>query len=366
MNKQQQFTASLSSEIAAGDPPDEIMIVPAGRIPTRPHDGRDAFVNDDPDGVLRRTRELSLDIPVDYDHQIQNSKHLGGTAIAAGWIHRLFVRNGEIWGRVTWTDKAAAHIRTREYRYLSPVFQHDSERRITRILSVSLINDPALFMNALASAEISKENLNTEKNQVNDKNQVNEFIGKMKSLFKLAKEAKHEDVLSAAEAALALADERTALVEALGLKADAGISDAKTAIASALESAGENSGSGDADPAQYVPRSEFEALARSMKQLQDSGLEASASAAVDSAIAEGRITPASRDHFMAMAKTDPEGFAALAATLPVILSPHKIVNPGTPSDPEAPLTQDEKAICAATGISETDYIASRRKLADAA
>jgi hypothetical protein len=53
---------------------------------------------------------------------------VGGTAKAAGWIKELQVRDDGIFGRVEWTEAAAAAIKAGEYRYLSPVFFHDQSR----------------------------------------------------------------------------------------------------------------------------------------------------------------------------------------------------------------------------------------------
>ncbi len=42
---------------------------------------------------------------------------------AAGWIEELTWEDGKgIMARVAWTDKAAAHLAAREYKYFSPVF----------------------------------------------------------------------------------------------------------------------------------------------------------------------------------------------------------------------------------------------------
>lgn len=42
------------------------------------------------------------------------------------------MRDGAIWGRVEWTERAAAAIRAREYRFLSPSFGFDKPRSRSR------------------------------------------------------------------------------------------------------------------------------------------------------------------------------------------------------------------------------------------
>jgi phage I-like protein len=57
-------------------------------------------------------------------------------------------------------------IRSREYRYLSPVFQHIGDGRITRILRAALTNNPNLELTALAAAEGTDMDLQTELRQL--------------------------------------------------------------------------------------------------------------------------------------------------------------------------------------------------------
>lgn len=45
---------------------------------------------------------------------------------------------GGIRGRIKWADRAAAMIKAREYRYLSPVLMRLKDRRVTRIAGAGL------------------------------------------------------------------------------------------------------------------------------------------------------------------------------------------------------------------------------------
>ena len=60
----------------------------------------------------------SLDIVIDYEHQTLS----GEIAPAAGWIKELFIKDGALYGRVSWTVKAKEFIKNGEYKYLSPVY----------------------------------------------------------------------------------------------------------------------------------------------------------------------------------------------------------------------------------------------------
>lgn len=80
------------------------------------------------------------DLVIDYEHQTLS----GGEAPAAGWIKEMQARPDGLWARVDWTDKAAAYITNREYRYFSPVLTLDEERRPTALLNAGLTNFPAI------------------------------------------------------------------------------------------------------------------------------------------------------------------------------------------------------------------------------
>lgn len=146
-----ELKATLAVAIAAAATlPADILILPAGEIPTRPHDGRAPWRNSNPEAVVTASADLRSDLPINYDHE---GARTGRAAPAAGWIKRLFVRDGAIWGSVEWTARAARMLAEREYRFVSAEFMYTPDTRIvTRIIGAALTNDPALFMPAIASA----------------------------------------------------------------------------------------------------------------------------------------------------------------------------------------------------------------------
>ena len=145
---------ALAGSGEASKAPSQILLMPAGEVRTRPHDGRAPWVNRDADAVVEATRALKAPIAIDYEHQSQRSARNGKPAPAAGWIVGTFVRDGAVWGNVEWTEKARAHIEAREYRFISPTFNHTRDtREVTRLTGAALVNDPALYMDAIAAAE---------------------------------------------------------------------------------------------------------------------------------------------------------------------------------------------------------------------
>ena len=377
--KKGESRAATAAELPAGtDAPREILLLPAGDIPTRPHDSRAPWRNPDADAVVAATRELGQDIAIDYEHQTQRSETNGQPAPAAGWIRRVFERAGAVWGEVEWTDRAKAMIEAKEYRFVSPTFIYDkATRTIARIVGAALTNDPAFYMRALASTQ----------NPDDEQEEIEMDLEKLRKALGLAATATEAEILQAAEtaaagatalvavaAALALAKDtaadsvaaavtamvksRKAIAKAAGLAEDASAEDVETAVATARASAGTAS-----DPAAFVPRAEFDALKERLTTLETEGAAASATAVVDQAIKGGKVTPASRDWALGYAKKDPEGFAAFVKDAPKILSSGRVAPAGKPGEGGDTLTEEERAVCRATGVSEKDFIESRKALA---
>jgi len=87
------------------------------------------------------------DFPVDYGHAMVDPTPVdpAQAGIAAGWFTPR-LRDGELWAtEVRWTKRAAAYIAAKEYRYISPFFEVDEDRRILRFINVALTNIPATY-----------------------------------------------------------------------------------------------------------------------------------------------------------------------------------------------------------------------------
>jgi phage I-like protein len=130
-----------------------IHLMPSGEFSGR--DGRGPWAMHNADAVIAASAAFAgkKPIPVDYDHQIDMATKNGHPAPAAGWIKQLQARADGLWGLVEWTAKASAHLDAKEYRYLSPVFNHTPSGEVTRVLRAALTNNPALELTALASAQ---------------------------------------------------------------------------------------------------------------------------------------------------------------------------------------------------------------------
>ena len=133
-------------------PPDWIQLLPAGPAITG-SDGR-SWTLPDPAALLTEFTARNKPLVVDWEHASEHRALQGLDAPAAGWIDRLEIRDGAIWGHVEWTPKAAQQIAAKEYRFLSPVFTYQkSDSRIVALVSAGLTNQPNLNLTALNREE---------------------------------------------------------------------------------------------------------------------------------------------------------------------------------------------------------------------
>jgi len=83
-------------------------------------------------------------LPIDFDHGMLAAVKTPETSVAAGWFTPAIVDNKLMALNVEWTERAAAMLRGREFRFLSPAFNYDRKTgQITQLLNVALTNLPA-------------------------------------------------------------------------------------------------------------------------------------------------------------------------------------------------------------------------------
>lgn len=137
-----------------GSVPEWLELIPAGPI-VQGVDGRAwTFGPDEVRQVLAEFAAHLGEVVADWEHASEHKAPKGEEAPAAGWVKELEERDGALWGRVEWTDRAANQIAAREYRYISPVFLYtvDEQRRIQRLTSIGLTNRPNFALTALNQA----------------------------------------------------------------------------------------------------------------------------------------------------------------------------------------------------------------------
>lgn len=139
----------LLSQDASGAPavpPKEFRIFPAGAVES--HKGTFQFTEASATKVMARAEKYGNDFSIDYQHGMFNilSADPSESAKAAGWF-KPEVRNGELWATdVSWTPKAAQMLSNREYRYISPAFDHNPDSgEVAMLRNVALTNIPAIY-----------------------------------------------------------------------------------------------------------------------------------------------------------------------------------------------------------------------------
>lgn len=301
--------------------PDRLPLIPAGpRVQGR--DGRawlfDALAAE---AVLAEFAGNGAQLPIDWEHATQHRAPKGGKAPAAAWITSLDVVDGQLVGQVDWTPRGRDSIQSREYRYLSPVFDYDPESgRILRLVSAGLVNKPNLHLPAL--------------NQEQDP-------------MKLS----------------------AALAAALGLSVDSTDDQAVAAIDRLKAAANQQQPQLD----RYVPRADYDALVTratnaeaTLAARDKADHQAKVETAINAALKDGKITPATVDYHRASCADAAglERFTAFCAAAPVIAGESMVDASKKPPSTTA-LNADEREVCRLTGIDPDSYLKSKQALAAA-
>lgn len=314
----QRITATNAAEIPEGfaitalnfewpepgrdnDPPEWIQLLPEGeRIEGR--DGR-AWLNDRPAEIVGAFTADGRDVVIDWEHATELKAPQGEPAPAAGWIREQELRNGAPWGRVEWTPRGRESILNREYRYYSPVLLYEKQTgRIVAIRSLGLTNKPNLHLAALNHEHFGKEDVVMWK----------QLLIKL-GLPETATEAEALNALGKIQADLATAQNNEQKI--------------KGDLAVALNQAQNPS------LERFVPRADYDAaVARSAnaeKTLADqkkTETETAINTEVEAAIKMGKVTPASKEFYLATCRQEGglERFRAFVAAAPVIVGPSKL------------------------------------------
>lgn len=328
--------------------PEWIQIMPAGEFSGR--DGRGPWRLDNAEGVvaISMAQAPSTGLPVDYEHQTEYAPINGQPAPASGWIPELQARPDGIWARVDWTERAAAHVTAREYRSVSPVFLHGKDGEVRLIQSVALTNLPNLNLKSLARMDQKEGSM--------------PLIKTLASMVKLPAETAEADVEKAVSAALIERDSLKALHSQLSALFGAEDSAELIKTAQSIKLRADTP-----DPTKFMPVSAYEAMHKEFASLKAASIEAEAERLLAKARAEGKIIPATEEHFKALARSDPKGFEQLMGVLPDLRpGAGGAGTPGTAAPPAADgtrvgaLTDSEKAMCRAMGVSEESYIKAQK------
>ena len=333
----EQSASALCRELMwdSGEAPEWIQLMPIGPAV----DGRDgrSWTMSDPEAVVRDT---TLPMVLDWEHSTEIKAPKGDEAPAAAWLVELDVvreesagRSPGIWGRVDWTPRGASSVRSREYRFVSPVFQHTKgANEVLRLLNAALTNRPNLDLTALNGREERPPATPSEEANVMNPKQ----LAALCAVLGIAADSSAEVIIETATNARATPANIT--VEALGTMVPV------TDLTAALNRA--------------------QAAEGKLAALETAAHKANVEAALNAAQTAGKVSPASRSHYEAMCSDAAglERFIALAATLPALGAEQVARKIETdPATAANTLSAEEKEAAKALNVSEAVYLAARNQ-----
>ena len=302
--------------------PKRIQILPAGRE-INGVDGR-KWKNLDPVALCAKMNSsdrvtIKNGCVIDENHSTDLAAPKGGEAPAFGWFRNFTVEaDGSIWADVEWNSRGEKAVSEKEYKYISPVFTRDKDSNITEILRAALTNNPNLNNPALNSSQ------ETVEEKIMDKE----------------------------------------LCAALGLPETATAADALAAIAK-LKTELNSAKDKGIDLAAYAPRADLAAMQmraekaeNELKEMNAANLKTKATAAIEQAVKDGKIAPASKDIYLDICANE-EGFAKfekIMATTPSITGGTQVPDKAAPgANGSVELNAADKEWASSMGYTEEDW-----------
>ena len=128
------------------------------------HNGSFSLSIEDLKQIKTNFDNAKVDGVIDLDH----ATVFTGTGEAYGWIKELFFKGDELWAKIEWLETGLELIKSRKYKYISPVFLPNTIEQVTAtnigwtLHSAALTNRP--FMEELGEIKV-----NNKQNQIQNK-----------------------------------------------------------------------------------------------------------------------------------------------------------------------------------------------------
>lgn len=320
--------------------------------------------------LIARAKALGQDILIDYDHQTLKTDQNGQPAPAAGWYNadEIEWREGQgLFIKPRWTERAAALVAAKEYRFLSAVFPYDAQGRPLELRMTAITNDPGVVgMQALAalSALPASSHMSTQPGQLaisshvaQQEKSMNEHL--IALLGKLGIQPGADGQFTAEQGTAALAALDTLQASAASApELEAALSAEKASLA-ALKATVATGQGGQIDLAKYVPVETYNALVTEVATLSAKVETTDAATLIKEARTQGKVVAAEEEYLTAYAAQ--KGVAALKALLeprPAIaaLAASQTTQVTLPEKKgEAVLSADDKYAADQLGISYEEF-----------
>ncbi|CAD7510902.1 TPA: phage protease [Aeromonas dhakensis] len=274
--------------------------------------------------LIARAKALGQDILIDYDHQTLKTDQNGQPAPAAGWYNadEIEWREGQgLFIKPRWTERAAALVAAKEYRFLSAVFPYDAQGRPLELRMTAITNDPGVVgMQALAalSALPASSLMSTQPGQLaisshvaQQEKSMNEHL--IALLGKLGIQPGADGQFTAEQGTAALAALDTLQASAASApELEAALTAERTSLA-ALKATVFTGQGGQIDLAKYVPVETYNALVTEVATLSAKVETTDAATLIKEARTQGKVVAAEEEYLTAYAAQ--KGVAALKALL---------------------------------------------------
>jgi len=347
--------------------------------PTRPYELTPQHLAAMHEYFQRRYAANGVDLVIDYEHQSLVAKFTGKPAPAAGWITdvRLVEDGARLQGRVKWTDTARNFIESRQYRYLSPVYDFDyadptTARKLPVVLTaVALTNRP--FVSELApiantagtGAQQKEGHMDLAKlaqlwqctpaeaaQRLGVKEDADaDTVANSLAALGAKVPGLEKDLAERKEAVEAAGERHKAVANALGVAEDADLTAVKAAVIR-LKAPGAGLGAVANSLGLSQDAGADEVLAK-VRELQGAGKTGKVKQLVENAIAQRKILPAQRDWWEKQAEEDLEAATQVINGLPAILDESGKMTPPPGDGGTVPLTDEEKQVANSLGVAET-------------
>lgn len=320
--------------------------------------------------LIARAKALGQDILIDYDHQTLKTDQNGQPAPAAGWYNadEIEWREGQgLFIKPRWTERAAALVAAKEYRFLSAVFPYDAQGRPLELRMTAITNDPGVVgMQALAalSALPASSHMSTQPGQLATSSHVAQQEKSMNEhlialLGKLGIQPGADGQFTAEQGTAALAALDTLQASAASVpELEAALTAERTSLA-ALKATVSTGQGGQIDLAKYVPVETYNALVTEVATLSAKVETTDAATLIKDARTQGKVVAAEEEYLTAYAAQ--KGVAALKALLeprPAIaaLAASQTTQVTLPEKKgEAVLSADDKYAADQLGISYEEF-----------
>lgn len=336
-SRMDKFVFTLFGTDAATTKIEWIQLTPAGEFSSC--DGRGPFVADE-EAIFKAAKGRKL--PVDINHAIDIKGAKGEPSPAVGWIEELQARDTGIWGRVNWTDTGKDILKRKEYGAISPVLitMKDKPQRVVEIARASLCNDPGL----------------PQLNRLFNKNGENAMDKEVRAALGLSETASDKELLAALKEVKEAKASQTAMMSTMStLKKEIGLDD-KADDKKVIETFKARLTEKQNDASDL--EKQITTLNKQLVEVKQDRAREKAEAFVAKGIAEFKIVPALKDHFIERHMREPEAVEKEVNAMPALMvAGLKNYEPAA----EGSLTPDEKRVCTLMGVDEKAFQETKKK-----